>query len=101
MASKSKRARMEPQRNLAKFFMYWAIVVFVVKLIIIFNIQGGNIGIGDDNRVVLHRRDRGIAPSDVCHIALFPRSQSNVVTDIDLFGQNQLDAPKKVGQGTL
>ena len=45
MASKSKRARMEPQRNLAKIFMYWAIVVFVVKLIIIFNIQGVNINI--------------------------------------------------------
>ena len=45
MASKSKRARMVPQRNLAKFFMYWAIVVFVVKLIIIFNIQGVNINI--------------------------------------------------------
>ena len=41
MASKSKRARMAPQRNLAKSFMYWAIIVFVVKLVIIFNIQGG------------------------------------------------------------
>jgi len=41
MASKSKRARMAPQRNLARTFMYWAIAVFVVKLIIIFNIQGG------------------------------------------------------------
>jgi hypothetical protein len=38
MASKSKRARMTPQRNFAKIFMYWAIVVFVLKLIIIFNI---------------------------------------------------------------
>ena len=45
MASKSKRARMVPQRNLAKIFMYWAIAVFVVKLIIIFNIQGVNINI--------------------------------------------------------
>jgi len=45
MASKSKRARMAPQRNLAKTFMYWAIAVFVLKLIIIFNIQGGNINI--------------------------------------------------------
>ncbi len=41
MASKSKRARMVPQRNLARTFMYWAIAVFVVKLIIIINIQGG------------------------------------------------------------
>ena len=45
MASKSKRARMAPQRNLSKTFMYWAIAIFVVKLIIIFNIQGGNIDI--------------------------------------------------------
>ena len=45
MASKSKRARMEPVRNLNKTFLYWAIAVFVVKLLIIFNIQGGNIEI--------------------------------------------------------
>ena len=45
MASKSKRARMAPVRNLSKTFFYWAIAVFVVKLLIIFNIQGGNIEI--------------------------------------------------------
>ena len=45
MASKSKRARMAPVRDLSKTFLYWAIAVFVVKLIIIFNIQGGNIEI--------------------------------------------------------
>ena len=45
MASKSKRARMAPVRNLSKTFLYWAIAVFVVKLLIIFNIQGGNIEI--------------------------------------------------------
>jgi len=45
MASKSKRARMAPVRNLNKTFLYWAIAVFVVKLLIIFNIQGGNIEI--------------------------------------------------------
>jgi hypothetical protein len=41
MASKSKRARTVKQRNLAKDFMYWAIAVFAVKLIIIGNVQGG------------------------------------------------------------
>jgi hypothetical protein len=45
MASESKRARMVPVRNLRKTFLYWVIAVFVVKLIIIFNIQGGNIEI--------------------------------------------------------
>jgi hypothetical protein len=45
MASKSKRARMAPVRNLNKTFLYWAIAIFVVKLLIIFNIQGGNIEI--------------------------------------------------------
>ena len=45
MASKSKRARMAPVRNLNKTFLYWAIAVFVLKLLIIFNIQGGNIEI--------------------------------------------------------
>jgi len=39
MASKSKRAQIAPQRNLAKTFMYWAIAILVVKLVIIFNIQ--------------------------------------------------------------
>ena len=41
MASKSKRARMAPQRNLAKTFMYWTVVVFAIKLIIILNITQG------------------------------------------------------------
>jgi hypothetical protein len=45
MASKSKRARMTPVRNLSKTILYWAIAVFVVKLLIIFNIQGGDIEI--------------------------------------------------------
>jgi hypothetical protein len=45
MASKSKRARMAPVRDLGKIFLYWAIAVFVVKLLMIFNIQGGNIEI--------------------------------------------------------
>jgi len=41
MASKSKRARTVKKRNLAKDFMYWAIAVFIIKLIIISNVQGG------------------------------------------------------------
>ena len=41
MASKSKRARTVKQRNLTKDFMYWAIAVFIIKLIIIGNVQGG------------------------------------------------------------
>ena len=45
MASKSKRARLAPARNLSKTFLYWAIAVFVFKLMIIFNIQGENIEI--------------------------------------------------------
>ena len=45
MASKSKRARTAPIRDLSKRFKYWAIAVFIVKLLIIFNIQGGNIEI--------------------------------------------------------
>jgi len=42
MASKSKRARMAPQRNYAKTFMYWAITVFVIKLVIIASIPASN-----------------------------------------------------------
>lgn len=45
MASKSKRARMAPAHNPAKKFMYWAAAIFVIKLVIILNIQGGNIEI--------------------------------------------------------
>jgi hypothetical protein len=45
MASKSKRARMVPQRNLAKTFLYWAISVFVIKLIIIASIPASNFDI--------------------------------------------------------
>jgi hypothetical protein len=45
MASKSKRARMASVRNLSKTFLYWAVAVFIIKLLIIFNIQCGNIEI--------------------------------------------------------
>jgi len=47
MASKSKRARMAPERNLSKSFFYWAIAVFIIKLGIIFRIEGINAGSGD------------------------------------------------------
>jgi len=47
MASKSKRARMAPERNLSKSFFYWAIAVFIIKLGIIFRIEGLNAGSGD------------------------------------------------------
>jgi hypothetical protein len=47
MASKSKRARMTPERNLSKRFLYWAIAVFIIKLGIIFRIEGINAGSGD------------------------------------------------------
>ena len=42
MASKSKRARMAPQRNLSKIFMYWAIAVWIIKLLIIARIQAAS-----------------------------------------------------------
>jgi hypothetical protein len=47
MASKSKRARMAPVRDLSKSFLYWAIAVFVIKIGIIFRIEGINAGSGD------------------------------------------------------
>ena len=40
MASKSKRAAMNPKRDLKKTFFYWAVAIFVIKLITILNIQG-------------------------------------------------------------
>jgi hypothetical protein len=45
MASKSKRARLAPQRDLKKTFMYWAAIVFFIKLITSFNIPAFNIEI--------------------------------------------------------
>ena len=44
MASKSKRARMAPERDLSKRFLYWAIAIFVIKLGIILRIDGINAG---------------------------------------------------------
>ena len=44
MASKSKRARMTPERDLSKRFLYWAVAVIVIKLGIIFRIDGINTG---------------------------------------------------------
>ena len=56
MASKSKRARTVKQRNLAKDFMYWAIAVFIIKLIIIGNVQGGAL-LGADGENYLKAAD--------------------------------------------
>jgi hypothetical protein len=47
MASKSKRALMKPKREFKKTFFYWAVAIFIVKLITIFNIQG-NAWLGAD-----------------------------------------------------
>ena len=47
MASKSKRARISPEHNTSKSFLYWAIAVFIIKLGIIFRIEGINAGSGD------------------------------------------------------
>ena len=41
MASKSKRARLVPKRNISKALLYWAISVFIIKLVIIVNIPAG------------------------------------------------------------
>ena len=41
MASKSKRARLAPERNYSRTFKYWAIAILAIKAIIIINIQGG------------------------------------------------------------
>ncbi len=45
MASKSKRERLAPKKNPSKSFLYWTISVFALKLIVLLNIQGGNIEI--------------------------------------------------------
>ena len=47
MASKSKRARMTPVQDFSRRFLYWAIAVFIIKLGIIFRIEGVNAGSGD------------------------------------------------------
>jgi hypothetical protein len=47
MASKSKRARNAPVQDFSRRFLYWAIAVFIIKLGIIFRIEGINAGSGD------------------------------------------------------
>ena len=42
MASKSKRAQMAPKRSAAKSLLTWGLVIFFIKLIIIFRIEGFN-----------------------------------------------------------
>jgi hypothetical protein len=44
MASKSKRARTAPVQDFSRRFLYWAIAVFIIKLGIIFRIEGINAG---------------------------------------------------------
>jgi len=55
MASKSKRARMAPQRNFLKTFMYWATAVFLVKVVIILNIPITNLDIGGNKLIPFGR----------------------------------------------
>jgi hypothetical protein len=47
MASKSKRAKMAPKRDLSKSFLLCAILVLIIKIGIIFRIEGINAGSGD------------------------------------------------------
>jgi hypothetical protein len=47
MASKSKRALTNPKREIKKTIFYWALAIFIIKLITIFNIQG-NAWLGAD-----------------------------------------------------
>ena len=47
MASKSKRARKVPERNLLKSLRFWAIAIVIIKLGIIFRIEGRITGAGD------------------------------------------------------
>jgi hypothetical protein len=47
MASKSKRALMNTKRDLKKTFLYWAVAIFVIKLITLLNIQS-NAWLGAD-----------------------------------------------------
>ena len=46
MASKSKRTKLNPQNNNTKIFIYWAVSVFIIKIAIIFRIEGINTGYG-------------------------------------------------------
>jgi hypothetical protein len=52
VASKSKRAQMAPKRNYSKIFLFWATAVFIIKLGIIFRIQGFNINVGGGEYLV-------------------------------------------------
>ena len=45
MASKSKRARLKPEKDLPRFFLNWALGLLIVKLITIFTITAGFIEI--------------------------------------------------------
>ena len=47
MASKSKRARSATKRNLSRTLLYWSSAVFLIKLAIIFRIEGVNSGSGN------------------------------------------------------
>ena len=49
MPSKSKRARMMPVKNASRPLVYWSIIGFVIKIIIIVNIQPVNVKIDGEN----------------------------------------------------
>ena len=47
MASKSKRATLNPKQGLKKTFFYWSVAIFIIKITTILNIQG-NAWLGAD-----------------------------------------------------
>ena len=71
MASKSKRALMNPKREFMKTFLYWAVAIFIVKLITIFNIQGNAwLGADGENYITAYEalvKDGLFSPESLLH----------------------------------
>jgi hypothetical protein len=103
MASKSKRAAMNPKRGLKKTFAYWAVAIFTIKLITIFNIQGNAwLGADGENYILAYEalaKDGLFSPERLLHY--WPAGYPIFLLILSFFGKSWLFATLTILQSLI
>ena len=103
MASKTKRAQLIKQRNFAKDFIYWAIAVFIIKLIVVFNVQGGAwLGSDGENYIsgFKYMQQEGIF-SDATVLSYWPAGYPLFILFLTLFGETYVFTTLAIVQSAI
>ncbi len=103
MASKSKRASMNPKRGLKKTFVYWAIAIFIIKLITILNILGNAwLGADGENYISAYEalvKDGLFSPERLLHY--WPAGYPIFLLVLSFFGKTWLFATLTILQSLI